>query len=41
MVTHKLIVDGIFRTSLYTGSASYAFWMVWSFTHIDIHFACR
>ena len=41
LVRRKLIVDGIFRTSLYTGSASYAFRMVWSFTHIDIHFACR
>ena len=38
--SHKLIVDGIFRTSLYTGSASYAFRVIRRLTYIYIHFTC-
>ena len=31
----------VLGTSLDAGSAPYAFRMVWSLTHIDIHFTCR
>ena len=33
-------MDGIFRTSLYAGSASYAFRMIRRLTYIHIHFTC-